>query len=88
MSKEARSVPDDLALCQAIIRQQHEELLALKHQNEQLEHRLDLLLRRIYGPRSERLPAPNQIPLFEISPQDGAAVPGEPATSAEGARDP
>lgn len=30
-----------------------------RHENEQLQHRLDLLLRRLYGPRTERFD-PNQ----------------------------
>lgn len=56
-------LPDDLALCQQMIR---ELLLALREQrqdNEQLRHRLDLLLRRLYGQRAERYD-PNQAVLF------------------------
>jgi hypothetical protein len=55
MSTAAISLPDDLSISHEIILQQHNQLLASQRKIEQLEHRLDLLLRRIYGPRSERL---------------------------------
>src|SRR3954462_15089716 len=52
-------LPDD----PAILRQMVVELLAVlrdtRRQNEELQHRLDLLLRRLYGPRTERFD-PNQ----------------------------
>jgi transposase len=54
MTHDALPLPDDLATCQRMI----QELLASLHDsqrdNEQLRHRLDQLLRRIYGPRAER----------------------------------
>jgi transposase len=74
MSTEAISLPDDLSISHEIILQQHEQLVSSQRKIEQLEHRLDLLLRRIYGPRSERLFDPNQLALFEVSGQDPAAV--------------
>jgi transposase len=53
------ALPDD----PAILRQMVLELLAAlrdtRRQNDELQHRLDLLLRRIYGPRTERFD-PNQ----------------------------
>jgi transposase len=65
------------------------ELLATLHQErhdkDALRHRLDLLLRRLYGPRSERF-NPNQPLLFAemAAGQDTAtAVPTEPAAPAK-----
>lgn len=83
------SLPDDLSVCQHMIR----ELLAtLKDRDRELDgvrHRLDQLLRRLYGPRSERLD-PNQPTLFDglfPSPADAPAptsedAPEEAATAA------
>src|SRR6266850_145261 len=83
------ALPDD----PAILRQMVLELLAAlrdtRRQNEELQHRLDLLLRRIYGPRTERFD-PNQpllIPdAFEpVAPEvsvQGKAVPPEPEPGA------
>ena len=55
----AAALPDD----PVILRQMVLELLAAlrdtRRQNDELQHRLDLLLRRIYGPRTERFD-PNQ----------------------------
>lgn len=54
LSQPAAALPED----PAILRQMIAELLALlrdsRRQNEQLQHRVDLLLRRLYGPRTER----------------------------------
>jgi transposase len=78
-------LPDDLATLKRMVL----ELLASLHErqrdNEALRHRLDLLLRRLYGPRGERFD-PNQPLLFaEMAPsQDAdAAAPTEPAPAAE-----
>lgn len=73
------ALPDDLV----ILRQMVVELLAAlrerQRENEQLQHRLDLLLRRLYGPRTERVD-PNQLLL--IPDALDAAVPETPDTSA------
>ena len=57
------SLPDDLSACQRMIR----ELLQTLHERDRqltgIQHRLDQLLRRLYGPRSERL-HPDQPSLF------------------------
>ena len=74
MSTEVLSVPDDPQLLKQLVVQQHEQLLDWQRKVEQLEHRLDLLLRRIYGPRSERLFDPNQGVLFDAS-GDATATP-------------
>jgi hypothetical protein len=65
-------LPDDPALLKRMIA----ELLASLHQhqrdNEALRHRLDLLLRRLYGPRSEPF-RPDQPLLFaELAPDADA----------------
>jgi transposase len=58
------NLPDDPAVLQGMVR----ELLATNHGQqrriEQLEHRLDLLLKRLYGPRADRV-NPDQPSLFE-----------------------
>jgi transposase len=59
IANPAAALPDD----PVILRQMILELLAAirdeRRQNEQLQHRLDVLLRRLYGPRTERFD-PNQ----------------------------
>jgi transposase len=74
---KAANLPDDLSLCHTIIVQTREQLVALQHKYDQMEHQLDLLLRRIYGPRSEHVD-PNQLALFETSSQAGVAPPPAP----------
>ena len=60
-------LPDDPGLLKAIVR----ELLAanrdLQRRNDQLAHRLDLLLKRVYGPRTDHL-HPHQPTLFDEPP--------------------
>jgi len=76
----AEHLPDDPATLQRMVL----ELLASLHEcqrdNEALRHRLDLLLRRLYGPRSERFD-PSQSLLFPemAAGQDTAAAPPEAA---------
>jgi transposase len=79
MSTEAISLPDDAALLKQIIREQQEELAALRRKYDQVEHRLDVLLRKMFGPRSERVD-PNQLPLFE-APADASGSTGVPMPS-------
>ncbi|MBN2294282.1 MAG: IS66 family transposase zinc-finger binding domain-containing protein [Pirellulales bacterium] len=56
----------------------------LSRQNRQLENRLDQLLRRLYGPRAERVD-PDQMSLFDLEPEDSATpqpqVADEPETT-------
>ena len=49
----------------------------LQHENEQLKHRLDLLLKRIYGPRADKI-GPNQKLLFEEQIPEPVPAPPEP----------
>jgi transposase len=75
-------LPDDpVTLKQMIL-----ELLATLQQEradkESLRHRLDLLLKRLYGPRQERFD-PNQLSLFGVTVTDTAAVDATPAPDAD-----
>jgi transposase len=63
MNNAEASLPNDLALCHELIRQQADSLEKAQRRIEQLEHSVDLLLRQKYGPRSERID-PNQLRLF------------------------
>ena len=57
-----------------------------RHENEQLQHRLDLLLRRLYGPRTERfdpdqpLLIPDAFEPVTPDPADAVLSPPESAT--------
>src|SRR3954462_273089 len=88
MSEDARpTTPETLADPTAalptdpvILQQMIVELLAVlrdtRRQNEDLQHRLDLLLRRLYGPRTERFD-PNQ-PLLIPDAFDTPTAPASP----------
>jgi len=75
----AEQLPDDAATLKRMIL----ELLASLHQRDRdiegYRHRIDLLLRRLYGPRGERFD-PNQLLLFAemAAGQDTAPAPAEP----------
>jgi transposase len=56
-------LPDDLAVCHRMIQELLLTLREQRHENESLQHRLDQLLRRLYGPRAERI-NPEQLALF------------------------
>jgi transposase len=81
---DAEQLPDDVATLKRMVL----ELLASLHERDRdiegLRHRLDLLLRRLYGPRGERI-HPNQLLLFaEMAAGQGTApVPAEPAAGAK-----
>jgi hypothetical protein len=60
---ETTELPDDLDLCHGMIRELSASYREAQRRIEQMEHRLDLLLRRLYGPRSERFD-PDQMVLF------------------------
>jgi transposase len=80
----AEHLPDDPGTLKRMVL----ELLASLHERdrdiEALRHRLDLLLRRLYGPRGERI-NPDQLLLFAEPPpgQDTAPAPPEPAATAK-----
>lgn len=74
------NLPQDVAVLQGMIR----ELLAtnrdLQRRNDQLAQRLDLLLKRVYGPRADKL-NPNQLSLFDEPASGDAPVSPPPAPS-------
>src|SRR3954452_13265752 len=77
------SLPDDPALLKAMLAELLAALRASRQDGERLRERLDQLLRRLYGPRSERL-NPDQLLLFAEPPADEdvtppASDPGEAA---------
>jgi transposase len=78
MCEPAAPLPDDLALCHEIIRQQADTIRESQRRIEQLEHQVEQLLRRQYGPRRERVD-PDQLRLFTDDTADGATE----ATAAE-----
>jgi transposase len=87
MSEVDAPLPDDLATCHELIRQQADTIREARRRIEQLEHLVGQLLRRQYGPRSERLD-PNQPRLFDdaaeqsTESQPAEAVPKDRETPA------
>jgi transposase len=73
MSEAATPLPEDLTVCHGMIRELAASLRAAQRQLEQLGHRLDLLLRRLYGPRSERVD-PGQLLLFGDQAEEPTSV--------------
>lgn len=59
---EPTSLPDDPALLKEVITQLHQELQSSYRRQEQLQHQIDLLARRLFGRSSERID-PNQLAL-------------------------
>jgi transposase len=81
-AEPAAALPDDPILLQQMVRELLDVLRQTRRENEQLQHRLALLLRRLYGPRTERFD-PDQILLipdaFEpMTPDPADAVPSAP----------
>src|SRR5262249_8448550 len=80
----AEQLPDDLATLKRMVL----ELLASLHERDRdiegYRHRIGLLLRRLYGPRGERID-PNQLLLFAemAAGQDTPPPPPEPASAAK-----
>src|SRR3954465_3735839 len=74
MCESAAPLPDDLALCHEIIRQQADTIQQSQRRIEQLEHQVELLHRRQFGPRRESVD-PDQLRLFS---DDVAELPPEP----------
>lgn len=66
------SLPDDPTLLKQLVIQLLEALSAKTHEKEALEHRLDLVLRRLYGRSSEKFD-PRQGTLFDAEAQEAAA---------------
>lgn len=72
------SLPDDPATLKAMIRELIESLRRERRSRESVEYRLGLLLRRLYGTKSEKID-PNQLLLFD----DAFAESEEEDTSAD-----
>jgi transposase len=77
----AAPLPDDVAVLKAMIRELLEALQKTRHERDGVQERLDLLLRKLYGPKAERFD-PNQPWLLpEMAPgvaaANDAAVPDE-----------
>lgn len=81
---DLQSLPDDVALLKQLVLQLLEEVRAGRQSKEALEHRIDLLLRRLYGRSSEKLD-PRQGSLFDASAEEttAAEVPKEAGGSEE-----
>src|SRR5262245_61675034 len=79
MSEPAAPLPEDLALCHEIIRQQADTIREAQRRIGQLEHQVEQLLRRQYGPRRERVD-PDQLRLFtdDTTDDDPRATAAEP----------
>jgi transposase len=77
-------LPDDPAFLKAMLAELLAALRASRQEGERLRQRLDQLLRRLYGPRSERL-NPDQLLLFAEPPAGEAVTPpqAEPGESAK-----
>ena len=66
-------LPDDAALLKAMLAEVLAALHSSRHESAQLRIRMDQLLRRLYGRRSERLDA-HQLLLFDLLPEAAADV--------------
>src|SRR3954453_5991500 len=86
MCEHASPLPDDLALCHEIIRQQAETIRESQRRIEQLEHQVEILLRRQFGPRRESVD-PAQLRLFSDDvPDEVAEETGEKSPEPEDAK--
>jgi len=82
-------LPDDIESAHRLIRELLVSLHQQAHLNENLQHQLEQLLRRLYGKKSEKLD-PNQLLLFareilqagttEITPEPESETTSEPPT--------
>jgi transposase len=77
-------LPDDVATLKRMVLELLASLHDQEHANAALRHRLDLLLRRLYGPRSERFDPTQPLLFAELAPGSDAtaAAPIEPAPKA------
>jgi Transposase C of IS166 homeodomain len=75
-------LPDDPALLKAMLAESLAALRTSQQEGERLRARLEQLLRRLFGPRSERLP-PDQPLLFPEPAADEAVTPPPPTAPDE-----
>lgn len=77
------NLPDDPVVLKQMIQELLVTLREQRHENESLQHRLDQLLRRLYGPRAERI-NPEQLALFaELLHTEASPPPAPEPKSAE-----
>lgn len=79
---DPEALPDDPALLKQLICQLLDELGKQRQRSAQLEHRLDLLLRRVYGRTSEKLD-PRQATLFDATGTTDEPAPPTPPPAAD-----
>jgi len=75
-------LPDDPSLLKAMLAELLAALRASRQEGDRLRERLDQLLRRLYGPRSERL-NPDQLLLFAEPAAGGEMTPPPPTDPGE-----
>jgi transposase len=73
-------LPTDVAVLHGMIRELVTSLQTERRRNDQLAHRLDLLLKRVYGPRADQL-NPNQLILFDEERDHSPSPPSPPPVS-------
>src|SRR5262245_35048456 len=70
------NLPTDVAVCHGMIRELVASNRQLRRRQEQLEHQLDQVLKRLYGPRADRIHS-DQPSLFGAPPPELLPVPVE-----------
>jgi transposase len=78
-------LPDDPALLKAMLAEALAALRASRQEGDHLRQRVDQLLRRLFGRRSERVNA-DQLLLFAEPPADEAVAPPPPTDPSESAK--
>jgi hypothetical protein len=74
-------LPHDVDALKSLVVQLIESLQGRDRRIAQLEHHMDLLVRKVYGRTSEKVD-PGQLALFDKQPEEQAAVPEPPIESA------
>jgi len=85
-SPSAAALPEDLATLQAMVVELLAALKSAQQRNAQLEHRLEQVLRRMYGQKSEKIDPAQRLLFLEDAPTpasatseaEGPASPSEP----------
>jgi transposase len=75
-------LPDDYVILKRLILELLATLQREQHDKQELRDRLDLLLRRLYGPKSERF-NPDQLLLFDEPAEGANQTPPEAAAAAQ-----
>src|SRR4051812_49588105 len=82
------NLPNDPVFLRQMIVELLGALRDARRQNEELQHRLDLLLRRLYGPRTERFDPDQPLLIPDAFEPVAAADPGTPDAVPAGPPDP